>query len=86
MLIEIRGRGPGIPEEQLEAVFQPFYRLEGSRSQATGGSGLGLAIVRQLCDRHGWGIELKPREGGGTDACLTLPGGTAQPGAAGTKL
>jgi two-component system osmolarity sensor histidine kinase EnvZ len=74
--IDILDRGPGIPEEQLEAVFQPFYRLEGSRSQATGGSGLGLAIVRQLCDRHGWGIELKPREGGGTDACLTIPGST----------
>lgn len=71
--IHILDRGPGIPEEQLEAVFQPFYRLEGSRSRATGGSGLGLAIVRQLCDRHRWGIELKPREGGGTDACLTLP-------------
>ena len=71
--IDILDRGPGIPGELLEAVFQPFYRLESSRNEATGGSGLGLAIVRQLCDRHGWEIELKPREGGGTDACLTIP-------------
>jgi two-component system osmolarity sensor histidine kinase EnvZ len=84
--IDILDRGPGIPEDQLEAVFQPFYRLEDSRSLATGGSGLGLAIVRQLCDRHGWGIELRPREGGGTDACLTIPRGTAQGSIAGTKL
>ncbi len=75
--IDILDRGPGIPEDRLEAVFQPFYRLEGSRSQTTGGSGLGLAIVRQLCDRHGWGIKLKPREGGGTDACLTIRGDSA---------
>ena len=71
--IDILDRGPGIPGELLEAVFQPFYRLESSRNEATGGSGLGLAIVRQLCGRHSWEIELKPREGGGTDACLTIP-------------
>jgi len=66
-------RGPGIPEKQLEEVFQPFHRLETSRSRATGGSGLGLAIVQQLCQIHGWQIQLLPRNGGGIEARLDLP-------------
>jgi len=65
-------RGPGIPEEQLEAVFRPFYRLEHSRSKESGGSGLGLAIARQLADAHGWRIALAAREGGGLQASLII--------------
>jgi two-component system osmolarity sensor histidine kinase EnvZ len=71
--IEICDRGPGIPEEQSEAVFQPFHRLEAARDSRTGGSGLGLAIARQLADKHGWSIRLLPREGGGTVARVDLP-------------
>ena len=71
-MIQILDHGPGIPPEQLESVFRPFYRLESSRSVTTGGSGLGLAIARQLADANGWKIELLPREGGGTAARLTL--------------
>jgi two-component system osmolarity sensor histidine kinase EnvZ len=71
-VIRVLDRGPGIPPEQAENVFQPFYRLESSRSSATGGSGLGLAIARQLADINGWKIELLPREGGGTEARLTI--------------
>jgi two-component system osmolarity sensor histidine kinase EnvZ len=66
-------RGPGIPAEELEAVFRPFYRLDRSRSADTGGSGLGLAIARQLADANGWRLTLGPREGGGTVAELVLP-------------
>ncbi len=66
-------RGPGIPEQEREAVFRPFYRLEPSRNSSTGGSGLGLAIVRQIAAANGWTVELKPREGGGTAACVRLP-------------
>ncbi len=66
-------RGPGIPEQEREAVFRPFYRLEPSRNSSTGGSGLGLAIVRQIATANGWTVELKPREGGGTAACVRLP-------------
>ncbi len=73
LIIEILDRGPGIPAEQREAVFQPFFRLEKSRSSQTGGSGLGLAIVRQLTTSNGWRVELLPREGGGTRARLTIP-------------
>ncbi|RLA42336.1 MAG: hypothetical protein DRR06_14695 [Gammaproteobacteria bacterium] len=71
-LISIMDRGPGIPEKELEAVFRPFYRLEGSRNLKTGGSGLGLAIVRQLCQALGWKITLHPRQGGGNEARLLL--------------
>ena len=71
--IQIMDRGPGIPAEHSEAVFHPFFRLEKSRGSETGGSGLGLAIVRQLADAHGWKVELLPRDGGGTNAVLTIP-------------
>ena len=71
--ITIADRGPGIPMDQIEAVFQPFHRLESARSNRTGGSGLGLAIARQLAIKHGWTIELLAREGGGTVAKLILP-------------
>jgi two-component system osmolarity sensor histidine kinase EnvZ len=71
--IEICDRGPGIPADQTEAVFRPFHRLETARGKGTGGSGLGLAIARQLANKHGWTIELLPREGGGTVAKVGLP-------------
>jgi two-component system osmolarity sensor histidine kinase EnvZ len=72
-VIQVLDRGPGIPAQERDKVFQPFHRLEGSRSRRTGGSGLGLAIARQLCDVHGWDIRLLPREGGGTEARLHIP-------------
>jgi two-component system osmolarity sensor histidine kinase EnvZ len=72
VMIRVLDRGPGIPPEEVENVFRPFYRLESSRSTATGGSGLGLAIARQLADANGWSIELLPRDGGGTEARLTF--------------
>ena len=71
-VIRILDRGPGIAPDQRQAVFRPFYRIESSRSDATGGSGLGLAIAKQLADAHGWRIELDGRPGGGTEARLIL--------------
>ena len=71
--IEICDRGPGIPAESVESAFRPFHRLQSSRSNGVGGSGLGLAISRQLALKHGWTIELLPRDGGGTVARLGLP-------------
>lgn len=73
--IGVLDRGPGIPPEQMSAVFQPFHRVETSRSPTTGGAGLGLAIVRQLADTHGWQIEIRPRSDGGLEAWLMLPAG-----------
>lgn len=75
--VQVLDRGPGIPEEAREAVFQPFYRLEASRARHTGGSGLGLAIARQLADAYGWRINLDERPGGGLCAELVIP---ASPG------
>lgn len=77
--IRVLDRGPGIPAAELEAVFRPFYRLEGSRSRATGGSGLGLAICRQLAQANGIDLRLMARPGGGLVARLVLggpPGGS----------
>ncbi|MBT9590930.1 MAG: HAMP domain-containing protein [Thiobacillus sp.] len=68
----VRDAGAGIPEDQLEKVFRPFYRLEASRSQATGGTGLGLAIVRQLAETNGWKVLLRNRPTGGLEAVLEI--------------
>jgi two-component system osmolarity sensor histidine kinase EnvZ len=70
--VRVLDRGPGIPEAERDKVFQPFYRLEASRSRDTGGSGLGLAIVRQLADAQGWRVELSDREGGGLCAEVVM--------------
>ena len=68
----VRDTGAGIPEDQLDKVFRPFYRLEASRSQATGGTGLGLAIVRQLAETNGWKVLLQNRPQGGLVAVLEI--------------
>lgn len=68
----VRDAGAGIPDDQLEKVFRPFYRLEASRSQATGGTGLGLAIVRQLAETNGWKVVLRNRSPGGLEAVLEI--------------
>ncbi|USF88055.1 ATP-binding protein [Candidatus Endoriftia persephone] len=73
LTIRIQDQGPGIPADQRESVFRPFYRLEKSRSTTTGGSGLGLAIVRQLADANGWEVNLQPAFRTGTVALITIP-------------
>lgn len=70
--ILILDRGPGIPADQLDAVLQPFYRLEQSRSRDTGGTGLGLAIAQQLAEAIGGTLRLSNRPGGGLIAEVTL--------------
>ncbi|MCU7834397.1 MAG: hypothetical protein KZQ83_04005 [gamma proteobacterium symbiont of Taylorina sp.] len=71
--IYVLDQGSGIPDDKLNTVFQPFYRLEVSRNTETGGSGLGLAIVQQLCQAHGWKIQLTNRKKQGIRAILILP-------------
>ena len=70
--IVVLDRGPGIPQELLDAVFQPFYRVENSRNRETGGTGLGLAIAKQLAQSMNATLTLRNREGGGLEARLTL--------------
>ncbi|WP_319411107.1 ATP-binding protein [uncultured Cohaesibacter sp.] len=73
--IEIRvcDNGPGIPEEKLDDVFAPFFRVEGSRNLETGGVGLGLSITRTIVRSHGGDVTLKNRKEGGLEAMITLP-------------
>ena len=66
-------RGPGIPEALRERAFDPFFRIEASRSRETGGSGLGLAVVRSIVRRHDGAIALEDRQGGGLRVRVTLP-------------
>jgi signal transduction histidine kinase len=71
-LIAVRDRGPGIPEAELDKVFEPFYRLEASRNRETGGTGLGLAIARQLADALGAELSLRNLPEGGLEARVIL--------------
>jgi signal transduction histidine kinase len=71
--ISICDDGPGIPPEELEKVFEPFYRLESSRNRDTGGTGLGLSIARDVAQTHGGSIALRNLSQGGLEARLTLP-------------
>jgi signal transduction histidine kinase len=71
--VTIDDNGPGIPAEELARVFQPFYRVEGSRSRETGGVGLGLAIAQSLVERHRGSLTLANRPEGGLRARITLP-------------
>jgi signal transduction histidine kinase len=71
--ISICDDGPGIPPEELEKVFEPFYRLESSRNRDTGGTGLGLSIARDVAQTHGGSIALRNRPQGGLEARLSLP-------------
>ncbi|MEN8218456.1 MAG: ATP-binding protein [Pseudomonadota bacterium] len=71
--IIVADEGPGIPQAALETVFEPFYRLETSRSRATGGTGLGLSIARNITRAHGGDIILRNRQGGGLEATVNLP-------------
>ena len=73
LLMRIRDHGPGIPEAELERVFEPFYRLEGSRSRDTGGTGLGLSIARKIAQAHGGTLRLRNVKDGGLEAALALP-------------
>jgi len=71
--ITVSDKGPGIPKDQLEAVFEPFLRLEASRSEETGGIGLGLAIARSSVHAHGGTLVLANAPDGGLIATVTLP-------------
>jgi len=73
LTLRVLDDGPGIPEAELEKVFEPFHRLEASRSRETGGTGLGLTIARNIAQMHGGDIKLRNRTGRGLEAVLTLP-------------
>jgi signal transduction histidine kinase len=71
--LDVEDDGPGIPAEDLDRVFEPFQRLEGSRNRETGGSGLGLPIARNILRAHGGDVVLTNRQEGGARATMLLP-------------
>jgi signal transduction histidine kinase len=71
--ITVDDQGPGIPEDQLGRVMQPFVRLEESRNRDTGGIGLGLAIAASITEAHGGTLTLSNRREGGLRAAIALP-------------
>jgi len=73
LTIVVRDEGPGLPEAELEKVFEPFYRRESSRSRNTGGTGLGLGIARNIARAHGGELTLRNAPEGGLAAVLELP-------------
>jgi two-component system sensor histidine kinase SenX3 len=84
--ISVRDRGMGIPEADLEHIFERFYRVEAARSSHLGGTGLGLAIVRHVVGNHRGEVRVESHEGEGSTFVLRLPAGPplASP-AAGTR-
>jgi len=70
--IRVADQGPGIPQEQLETVFEPFVRLDPARNRSTGGTGLGLSIARSVLRSHGGDISIANRETGGLLVDLRL--------------
>lgn len=71
--IRIRDGGPGIAPDQLAKVFEPFYRIETSRSRESGGTGLGLTIARNIAEQHGATVLLSNHVDGGLEVTLTVP-------------
>ncbi|MGO4332739.1 ATP-binding protein, partial [Cupriavidus sp. M-11] len=73
VVIDVCDNGPGIPPEEMARVLEPFYRLESSRSRATGGVGMGLSIAADIVARHGGELSLANRPEGGLRVRITLP-------------
>jgi len=72
-VMSVRDHGPGIPSEEQNRIFEPFYRSDPSRSRATGGEGLGLAIVETIVRAHGGQVGVGSPEGGGAKFWVRLP-------------
>ncbi len=73
VVVKVADHGPGVPEEELELIFKPFYRTEASRSRDTGGSGLGLAIAQKAILAHGGSIHAELPPGGGLLVVMLIP-------------
>ena len=70
--IKIKDYGPGIPEEDIEKIFTRFYRIDKARSRQSGGSGLGLSIAKELASKNQIDIQVKSKEGVGTEFILKV--------------
>ena len=72
-IVTVEDNGPGIPEDMLERVFEPYFRLESSRNRSSGGTGLGLSIARNMALLNNGELELRNRPEGGLLVRLLLP-------------
>lgn len=72
-VLVVEDRGPGVPPEEREALFEPFHRLESSRSRTTGGAGLGLAVVKTLSEGHNGTVSIGDAATGGLSVRVRLP-------------
>jgi signal transduction histidine kinase len=75
--VEVEDDGPGIPAEDLSRIFEPFYRVDPSRSRASGGTGMGLAVVKLLVQVHGGSVRAENRPSGGSRFIVQLPASAA---------
>ena len=71
--IHVRDRGPGVPAQELQRIFEPFHRVAESRDRGSGGEGIGLAITAQVMQAHGGSATARIRDGGGLEVTLQLP-------------
>ena len=71
--ISVSDQGMGIPKENVDKIFERFYRVDKARSRQMGGTGLGLAIAKEMIEAHGGSIWAKSEEGKGTTIYFTLP-------------
>ena len=78
-VVTVEDNGAGIPDSEIERVFEPFYRIEASRNRETGGTGLGLAVVRSIVRGHGGEVTLTNRDAGGLRVTVTLPQAQSRP-------
>jgi signal transduction histidine kinase len=69
----IEDRGPGVPDPELERIFEPFYRVAESRDRDSGGTGLGLAITARIVALHGGQVVARNTPGGGLSVQIELP-------------
>ena len=72
-IIEFQDQGQGIPEDELELIFEPFYRVDKSRTKLTGGYGLGLSMCKTIIEAHGGRISVRSNPGEGAAFCIRLP-------------
>jgi signal transduction histidine kinase len=77
-VLEVSDEGPGIPEAELERIFEPFTRVKGTARRGSGGTGLGLAIARRIVDAHGGTIRASSPPGGGAAFTVRLPADAAR--------
>lgn len=71
--VVVRDRGAGVPDGELDRIFEPFHRVDDARDRSLGGTGIGLAIARRAIEAHGGGIEARNHPDGGLEVTVRLP-------------